>query len=162
MHGSHILAGRPGDVPWWLTVATYPLAVLALAKFHGVQVRLEREQLGFRGVRFGGENPPGVEAVWREDRRGFWTAFAVMAGLYAGLSGMQRYAQGTWDVPLLVAAVPWAFATSFFFAGAGSALRRWERLGRPAWFPWSERTNAWFFLGCLAFGVHGAMFANGW
>ena len=68
---------------WWLAVAATVALILAAAKAHGRQVRLEREQQGHFRVDFRTRNPPAVEAIWRTDRRIFWPVFAVVALLAA-------------------------------------------------------------------------------
>src|SRR5688572_10735117 len=102
--------------------------ILLAAKAHGRQVRLEREAKGVFKVVFGGTNPPEVEAIWRRDRRIFWTTMATLSVvlLVAGV-GLDRF-------ELLVAAIPIAFASSFVVAGLAS----WSRLGGAGWasFAW--------------------------
>lgn len=122
-------------MPWWLTLAATVLLVLAAAKAHGRQVRLEREQQGFFSVDFRRQNPPGVEAIWRNDRHVFWPVLAALAlGVMAALAvGWART-----DIPPggdeLAIYLGWAFAASFVLAGLAS----WQRIlhregGDGAW-----------------------------
>lgn len=55
--------------------------LLAAAKSHGRQLRLERELEGYRDVSFGRDarNPSWVEALWRADRVRFWTLYPLAA-----------------------------------------------------------------------------------
>lgn len=74
------------DAPRLAVFLTLSLVtMLAAAKAHGRQVRLEREHAGFHDVRFGGDNPPFVEALWRRDRVRFWSSFPVFLALAAAL-----------------------------------------------------------------------------
>jgi len=69
---------------------------LVAAKLHGRQLRLEREQAGFREVTFGrgSQNPPFVVALWRRERFIFWPIAAVVAvglRLFGGLAWPLTY-----------------------------------------------------------------------
>ena len=123
---------------WALALSTVAL-VLAAAKAHGRQVRLEREQKGVFHVDFRRQNPAAVEAVWRQDRRIFWPTFAGLAvagGLVAFFTALRPT-----DVLLgLAFAVPWAFAAAFAAAGLASWVRLTRRKEGPL--PWRRRAQA--------------------
>jgi hypothetical protein len=108
--------------------------VLAAAKAHGRQVRLEREAMGHFDVDFRRDNHPDVEALWLRDRRLFWPAFAVLAGLGVGLATGAAGAVWAPHWPAAMAAVPLAFAGAFAVAGLAS-LAHFVHTGRgaPAW-----------------------------
>jgi hypothetical protein len=125
-------AGRP--VPWWLTAAALLAWVVAAAKAHGRQVRIEREQQGVFHVDFGGQNPASVERIWRQDRRLFWPCFALLALLLAGAALLAG------DALRLAYSFPAAFAFAFMAAGAAS----WIRMGRRKKGPLPWRRRAWW------------------
>lgn len=120
-------------VPLWLTLAALAAWTLAAAKAHGRQVRIEREQQGIFHVDFGGQNPASVERIWREDRRVFWPAFALLALLLAGVALLGG------DPLRAAVALPAAFAAAFMAAGAASWIRMARRRQGPL--PWRRR--AW-------------------
>lgn len=138
----------------WLVGAAFVLLLLAAAKAHGRQVRLEREARGIRTVDFRRDNDPWVEALWRRDRRVFWTAFPVLLLLALALSALMR---ADWPVALLLAAG--AFASSFVVAGLAS-LARFVRagMGEAAWRRTALRGSAlwWAAVGALG-GVVAAL-----
>ena len=113
-----------GAIP--VTVATVAL-ILAAAKAHGRQLRLERESHGHLQVDFRKDNPPWVEALWRRDRIGFWPAFVVLAAASSALlrPDLSR-AEGWGPVALAVAC---SFAAAFTLMGLWS-LARFLRSGR--------------------------------
>ncbi|MFA5945157.1 MAG: hypothetical protein WC876_11905 [Candidatus Thermoplasmatota archaeon] len=100
--------------------------VLAAAKAHGRQVRLEREQQGYFRVDFGAQNPAAVEAIWRADRRLFWLAFAGL-----GVAGLV-WVYAANDLALAAFVGAWAFAGGFSFAGLASWVRVMRRKQGPA------------------------------
>lgn len=113
--------------------------LLASAKAHGRQLRLERELEGHRDVVFGGRNHPWVEALWRRDRVRYWTlvpvaGLAQAAMLYAAGARAADYAS------LLLA----PFVLGFVALGLASllrlraALRARAEAPDPAW-----RRGAW-------------------
>jgi hypothetical protein len=116
-------------------------AMLAAAKSHGRQLRLERELAGYGEVRFGsGANPSWVEALWRRDRVRFWSAFAVFA-IFAVAQGLAEPASV--PVPLrapgetsawlaVLTLLAWAGTGAFGVAGLSSAARFARALGAPA------------------------------
>lgn len=53
--------------------------ILAAAKAHGREVRLAREAAGILQVDFGRDNGPFVNALWRRDRRRYWTLLPALA-----------------------------------------------------------------------------------
>lgn len=123
----------PGG-PWTLAAAAV-LLLLAGAKAHGRQVRLERERIGVHSVVFGKPNDPRVEAIWARDRRGFWVLFAVLVaaawiGVVLGLrvAGVGLLASG--GLLLLV-----AFASCFALLGLVSLMRLFPARASddPAW-----------------------------
>jgi hypothetical protein len=120
-------------MPWWLTLAATLALALAAAKAHGRQVRLEREQQGFFSVDFRRKNPPGVEAIWRSDRRLFWPVFAVLAAAILALLAFDWSRTG---IPPgfdeLAIYLGWAFAASFVVAGLVSWVRLTRREGGDA------------------------------
>lgn len=127
---------RPGwpAVPLWLALASLAAWVVAAAKAHGRQVRVEREQQGVFHVDFGGQNPASVERIWRQDRRLFWPCFALLAVLLAGVALLDG------DPVLAALSVPAAFAFAFMAAGAAS----WIRMGRRRKGPLPWRRRAWW------------------
>ena len=111
----------PGG-PWTLGVAIL-LLVVAGAKAHGRQVRLERERIGVHEVQFGKANDPRVEAIWRRDRRGFWALFAVLVAAAWALvvAGIRVAGSGAMASAGLLLAL--AFALCFVVLGAASLAR---------------------------------------
>ena len=105
---------------WWLAAVATVALVLAAAKAHGRQVRLEREQQGHFHVDFGTRNPPEVEAIWRRDRRLFWPTFAVGA-VFAAFWAFQAIVRA--DLVFAGFLLVWAFAAAFTVAGLASWLR---------------------------------------
>lgn len=123
----------PGG-PWTLAVAAV-LLLLAGAKAHGRQVRLERERIGVHSVVFGKPNDPRVEAIWARDRRGFWGLFAVLVaaawiGVVLGVRVAGTGPLATGGLLLLV-----AFALSFVLLGLASLARLFPARpdDEPAW-----------------------------
>ena len=82
----------------WLTLVIGAGAFLAAAKAHGRQLRIERELAGYFQVRFGGQNPEWVEALWRRERAYFWST-AVVLGLLS-LAFRWLAARQHWPLPL--------------------------------------------------------------
>jgi hypothetical protein len=121
-------------MPLWAAVLASAALVLAAAKAHGRQVRLEREQKGVFHVDFRRGNPAAVETVWRRDRLTFWPAFAVLAVL----AGAATVARGVpyWH---LAFAATWAFAAAFVLAGLSSWVRMARRKEGPL--PWRRRAT---------------------
>jgi hypothetical protein len=139
--------------PWFLAAA-FVLLLLAAAKAHGRQVRLEREARGILAVDFRRDNDPWVEALWRRDRRVFWTAFPVLLLLALALAALLR---PDWPVLLLLAAG--AFAASFVVAGLASLARLVRGgAGEAAWRRAALRGSAlwWVAVGALG-GVVAAL-----
>src|SRR5687767_7814613 len=122
-------------MPFWIAAIASALLFLAAAKTHGRQLRLEREQRGYRDVRFGtGTNPPWVEALWRRDRIRFWTTTGLLmltaTLLTIGPALLPRSGAleaGDWGLAL-TAALVWAPTTAFL---ALAILSR-ARLARDA------------------------------
>lgn len=132
----------------WLlaSLALGALLLLASAKAHGRQVRLERELEGHREVVFGGDNPPFVRALWRRDRIRVWSvalaAFLLLVLLLvlgdagaAWLPGV--FAQeGTFGGSLLLLPL-WSLAAGFLVSGLWSlrslARRMEEKAAEAAW-----------------------------
>lgn len=120
------------------------LLILAAAKAHGRQVRIERERAGVTAVDFRADNGPVVEAIWRRDRIRFWTAVVLVAVMFGSLAA-SRLALRDWPLwgALLIAAAL-AFASGFILAGlAVWGLQSRRRPGDPDWL---ERAN-WGSLG---------------
>jgi hypothetical protein len=117
-------------MPWWLTLAATLALVLAAAKAHGRQVRLEREQQGFFTVDFRAANPPEVEAIWRSDRRVFWPLLVVSA---CGVMGALAWGWSSTGIPPgadeIAIYLGWAVAAAFMLAGLVSWLRLARREG---------------------------------
>ena len=134
---------------WWLaTLATVAL-VLAAAKAHGRQIRLEREQQGFFEVDFRKANPPPVEAIWRTDRRIFWPVFAVLA-LLAGYWAFNAIVAA--DLGFAALLLAWGFAAAFTVAGLASWWRSARREGgEPTWHRAAFRGSlGWWSLVAMA------------
>lgn len=116
-------------------------AVLAAAKLHGRQLRLEREAEGIRDVVFGGANPPFVEALWRADRVRFW----ALAPLLALAFDAALYALRGPDVALLaLAALAWAPSVAFAACAAMSLARAGAKVrdGLAGTAAWTAATTA--------------------
>jgi hypothetical protein len=111
----------PGG-PWTLAGAI-ALLLVAGAKAHGRQVRLERERIGVHSVVFGQANDPRVEAIWARDRRGFWGLFAVFvaAAWAATVLGVRVAGAGALASGGLLLAL--AFASCFALLGLASLAR---------------------------------------
>lgn len=77
-------------------MTTWPVAgasvalLIAAAKAHGRQLRVERELQGHAHVVIGGSNDPWAEALWERDRTRFWT-FAPAASLGLALAAGWRW-----------------------------------------------------------------------
>lgn len=142
--------------------------LLVAAKAHGRQVRLERELEGHHEVVFGGENPPFVMALWRRDRRRFWTAAPLFGLAMGGLLWLGDAGR----VPLpglfardptfglsLAALVLWPGALAFCLAGLLSLARLRGRLrerpAEPSWRRAAMRGSAfwWTLVALLALAV---------
>lgn len=112
------------------SVATLGL-ILAAAKTHGRQIRLEREQHGVWNVDFRAGNDAWVEALWRMDRILFWATFPVALGALAVLAVLLGYTKipAWWAFAGAV-----AFASCFIVAGLASSIRltRAMRQGVPS------------------------------
>lgn len=121
-------------MPLWAAVLASAALVLAAAKAHGRQVRLEREQKGVFHVDFRRSNPAVVEAIWRRDRLTFWPALAVLA--VAGAASVLARGVPLWH---LAFAVAWAFAAAFIVAGLASWARMAGRREGPL--PWRQRAR---------------------
>lgn len=123
----------PGG-PWTLAAAAV-LLLLAGAKAHGRQVRLERERIGVHSVAFGRPNDARVEAIWARDRRGFWGLFAVLvAGAWAAVVlGARVAGAGALASTALLLLV--AFASCFAILGLASLARLFPArpTDDPAW-----------------------------
>lgn len=130
-------------------------AVLAAAKAHGRQVRLERELAGFDAVDFMAENPAQVEAIWARDRRAYWPAFAG-AGLGV-LAARVALAPSPWWLVALEALAA-ALLGGFLLAGLASLLR-FERARRgaaakpAAWVAQARRGSAFWWGAALALAL---------
>lgn len=127
--------------------------VLAAAKAHGRQLRLERVQAGYPDADFRGRNEAWVEALWRHDHIRFWGLFALLApaGVAAALAAHWPPAPATWGRLALNLAL--AFAACFCVLGVWSL---WRLAGKDeeGW-----RSNAigtsflWWTLVALLFGL---------
>ena len=116
-------------MPAWLGALVGVPALLAAAKAHGRQVRLEREAAGYHSVEFGGSNPEFVEKLWRRDRIRFWTFVPVAA---IALGGAAWLVSQMWATAL-VAALLWAPIAGFFYAGLRSYAAQRGRGGLAWW-----------------------------
>jgi hypothetical protein len=123
-------------MPLWLAAVATVVLVLAAAKAHGRQIRLEREQQGYFRVDFRSQNPAAVEAIWRTDRRVFWPTFAVLA-LAGGTVAAWKAWQPAEVSHIGVFARLGAFALAWVFAGAASWIRLAGRDQGPL--PWRRR-----------------------
>lgn len=111
------------------------LGILVAAKAHGRQVRLLREAAGFMEVDFRRRNAPEVEAIWRRDRRIFWTSFGVLGCVLVPATVAYAWEAGSAGrVGAAVLGLAWAFqgaflATSTYWAMAGRSrsvpIRGW-------------------------------------
>ncbi|MFO1535275.1 MAG: hypothetical protein ABR586_06380 [Thermoplasmatota archaeon] len=100
--------------------------VLAAAKAHGRQLRLERTQAGYPDADFRGANAAWVEALWRQDRVRFWSLFAALAPLTVVAAYVVQWS----PVPFWVRAalvLAWAMAACFTAMGVWSLWRLAER-----------------------------------
>lgn len=124
-------------------VAASVALLLVAAKAHGRSVRLVREDAGFHDVEFGGANPPFVVALWRADRRRYWTLAPLFAFAFVGVLALRGVA---WP-GLLLAGGLWAPSAAFVVAGlaVGSAgVRR----RNAAW--WAATAAAAVLVAVLA------------
>ncbi|MEA3137269.1 MAG: hypothetical protein QOJ26_1911 [Thermoplasmata archaeon] len=125
-------------MPWWLIVVATVALVLAAAKAHGRQIRLEREQQGYFRVDFRSQNPAAVEAIWRTDRRVFWPAFAALALAALVLVALLWSILGAqYGVAAAAFGLACAFAGAFVVAGLVSWIRMAGRDQGPL--PWRRR-----------------------
>lgn len=107
----------------WLPFAIWGATivfVLVAAKAHGRQIRLERERAGFMSVDFRAKNPPFVEALWRRDRRRFWSFFVIVGVLSSATWYFGPFAAGTEGWGGLGLRIAWSFGSAFVFAGLRS------------------------------------------
>lgn len=111
----------PFPIPYgmFVTVLLVAPVIVAAAKAHGRQVRMERELEGHFNVDFRADNPPWVERLWKRDRIVYWSAFALMLGL-GWQAGLQTALIGGLALILLAA---WALVGAFFTAGIASLAR---------------------------------------
>jgi hypothetical protein len=127
--------------------------ILAAAKAHGRQLRLERTQAGFPTADFRRPNEPFVEQLWRTDRLGFWTLFVVLAAasLFWSLAAGGLATAPFWGrFPLGLA---WAFAGAFFVMGVQSLWRLADR-DKEGWKSHAIGTSfLWWTLVALLFGL---------
>lgn len=132
--------------PGLLLTGAVALLLLA-AKTHGRQVRLEREHAGYFDITFGGDNPDFVEALWRRDRRRFWTA-APLAAVGLGVLAMLAPARGAFGASrLLLAPLVGGPVVAFILCGLASlaSLRRASRGRSDAWAHAARRGDlAWW------------------
>ena len=113
----------------WVLVGASVATLLLAAKAHGRQLLLVREAAGFHDVAFAGDNPPFVVALWRADRRRYWSlagAFAVLFGV--GLALLRVAAPG-----LLLAVTLWAPTAAFAAAGLAVSTRSTLRANAGWW-----------------------------
>ena len=115
---------------FWIELVLGIVLLFLTAKAHGRQIRLERELEGYMEVDFMGENPPWVEALWRKDRRRFWTTLPIAAIVLAAVGILVlpvRFGTEPLGSPILgavlLAGALWPFAVSFTMNGIQSALR---------------------------------------
>lgn len=108
--------------------ASWRWRVLAAAKAHGRQLRLERVQAGHPHADFRGGNHPWVEALWRRDRVRFWTLFAVLAPLLVAVATLARPLSPA-TVGAAALAMAWALAACFCATGLASLARQRARAG---------------------------------
>jgi hypothetical protein len=102
-----------------LSAATY----FAAAKAHGRQLRLERELAGYHHVTFGGRNPAWVEALWRRERRIYWSAAGAIALVLIGWRVLaQATSQRSW-IGLIAFHIVVPLTTAFVVAGLLSFMR---------------------------------------
>lgn len=154
----------------WLlaSLALSLLLLLAAAKAHGRQVRLERELEGHHEVVFGGDNPPYVVALWRRDRIRVWgaallAALLLVALLVLGDAGRLPYPRVFAEDPTFGASlllVPlWSLTAGFVVSGAWSlhslARRMEEKGAAPAWRAQARRGSLlwWGIVAALAAAV---------
>ncbi|MEA3203282.1 MAG: hypothetical protein QOI63_957 [Thermoplasmata archaeon] len=136
-----------------LQAATALALILAAAKAHGRQLRLERVQAGHPQADFRAPDDPWVEALWRNDRIGFWTLFLALgaAGLMWALAAGGVGGGAFWGrFPVSLA---WAFAGAFFVMGVQSLWRLADR-DHAGWQSHAIGTSfLWWTLVALLFGV---------
>lgn len=142
-------------VPFLAALLLSVALLLVSAKAHGRQVRLERELEGHHEVVFGGENPPFVTALWRRDRRAYWTLVPLAA---AGAAGASLWL----PMPLawtLLAVLLWAPILGFAAVGLASLARLRKAMKKKeasaAWRAAAARGSAawWGAAGLLALAV---------
>lgn len=120
---------------WVLLSGSSLLLLLAAAKAHGRELRLERVALGFEHAVFGGQNPPPVEALWQAERLRFWVLTPVLS--LALLTALRARGAGAGLAAL--GALAWAPSVMFAALGVASLARagvgREGLAGSVAW--WS-------------------------
>ncbi|HUR61164.1 MAG TPA: hypothetical protein VM286_02205 [Candidatus Thermoplasmatota archaeon] len=127
--------------------------VVAAAKAHGRQLRLEREQAGYPRADFRGPNDAWVETFWRHDRIRFWWLFATTAPWTALWAVWHAWP----SIPLAVARaalhVAWVFAGCFWVVGVWSLWRLADREAE-GWRSHAIGTSfLWWTLVSLLFGL---------
>lgn len=127
--------------------------VLAAAKAHGRQLRLERTQAGHPEADFRGGNDPWVEALWRGDRIGFWTLFPALAAAALLWTFGAGAAAGTGLLAPLALRLALAFAGALFVMGVQSLWRLADR-DEAGWSSGAVGSSfLWWTLVALLFGV---------
>lgn len=139
-----------GALPTAAAAAATLALILAAAKTHGRQVRLEREARGHMHVDFRSVNDAWVEGLWRRDRHWFWPTFGILA---VALASASLWLQAWIWVPFTLA---WAFASAFMVAGAASLGRFLrDQAGEGAWRRQAIRESVgwWSAVAAAAAGV---------
>lgn len=120
-----------GPAQPWILLGLSLATMLASAKAHGRQIRLERELEGHYEVTFGQRtNPSMVEALWARDRRQYWATYTALGvpslvyGLGAAWSGLPipDVPGGHWASALAMALLLWAPTAAFSINGVTSLV----------------------------------------
>ena len=129
--------------------------LLAAAKAHGRQVRLERELEGHHEVVFGGDNPAFVVGLWRRDRVRYWTVAPLAALLFGALAWWLRPGWGWALVAVLLWAPVAGFATAGLLSLAALQGRMREKSPPAGWRRDAARGSLlwWGLAAALAAGV---------
>ena len=121
----------PGALVVTLRVLALAGFVMAASKTHGRQLRLEREREGHWSVDFRGTNPPFVVAMWRRDRRTFWSAFLALGTIAVAVSLRWGHNLPRPLLGWLGFTLGMAFGGAFVVAGLASSFRLLARNRQP-------------------------------
>jgi hypothetical protein len=147
----------------WLVLGLGVATYLSAAKAHGRQLRIERELAGYWHVRFGGDNPAWVEALWSRERLAYWSLAAALA--VATIVFRALAARFDWPLPLgsrsvaggfvlhLVVPLSGAFVVTGLLSVARFALRAGSAAPSEGWLSGAAWGSAGWWTLTLAMGA---------